>query len=110
MHSDASSYSNGLELRREGTLLAYLNKKAQLYMLHIFSSPEPKAQIPMLRRTSSLSSSASLSLSTIFKHEYLRGQLADRNQILSEASLGWGKGCMEFWCRSVQNSGFHGNR
>ena len=27
----------------------------------------------------------------IFKHEYLRDQQADRNQILSEASLGWGK-------------------
>ena len=43
------------------------------------SSPEPKAQrlayiIPMLRRPSSSS--------TIFKHEYLRGQQADRNQIL----------------------------
>ena len=28
---------------------------------------------------------------------------------LSEASLGWGKGCIMFWCRSDQNSGFHGN-
>ena len=27
-----------------------------------------------------------------FKHEYLRDQQADYNQILSEASLGWGKG------------------
>ena len=27
-----------------------------------------------------------------FKHEYLRSQLADHNQLLSEASLGWGKG------------------
>ena len=25
-----------------------------------------------------------------FKHEYLNNQRADRNQILSEASLGWG--------------------
>ena len=45
-----------------------------------------------------------------FKHEYLCNQWADHNQILSEASLGWGKGCIWFWARSDQNSGFHGNR
>ena len=45
-----------------------------------------------------------------FKHVYLCSQLADNNQILSEASLGWGKGCIRFWARSDQNSGFHGNR
>ena len=45
-----------------------------------------------------------------FKHEYLCNQRADRNQILSEASLGWGKGCIRFWARLDQNSGFHGNR
>ena len=44
-----------------------------------------------------------------FKHEYLRDQQADYNQTLSEASLGWGKSCIRFWCRSDQNSGFHGN-
>ena len=44
-----------------------------------------------------------------FKHEYLLGQWVDRNQILSEASLGW-IGCIRFWARSDQNSGFHGNR
>ena len=44
-----------------------------------------------------------------FKHEYLRDQQADYNQILSEASLGLGKGCIRFWCRSDQNSGFNGN-
>ena len=32
-----------------------------------------------------------------FKHEYLRNQRADRCQILSEASLGWGKVCIRFW-------------
>ena len=31
---------------------------------------------------------------------------ADRNQILSEASLGWGKACNRFWARLDQNSGF----
>ena len=45
-----------------------------------------------------------------FKHEYLRVQWVDRNQILSEASLGWGIDCNRFWARSDQNSGFHGNR
>ena len=44
-----------------------------------------------------------------FKHKYLRNQVADRNQILSEASLWWGKGCIRFLTRSDQNSGFHGN-
>ena len=44
-----------------------------------------------------------------FKHEYRWDQQADYNQILSEASLGWGKGCIRFWCRSDQNSVFHGN-
>ena len=30
--------------------------------------------------------------------------------ILCVASLGWGKGCIRFWGRLDQNSGFHGNR
>ena len=41
----------------------------------------------------------------IFKLEYLRNQWASRNEILSEPSLGWGKG----WARSDRNSGVHGN-
>ena len=32
----------------------------------------------------------------IFKHEYLCNKLADWNEILSEASLGWGKGFSRF--------------
>ena len=40
----------------------------------------------------------------------MNGSMIDRNQILSEASLGWGKGCIRFWAISDQNSGFHGNR
>ena len=35
----------------------------------------------------------------IFKLEYLRNQWANRNQILSEASLGWGIDCIRFWTR-----------
>ena len=42
--------------------------------------------------------------------EYLWGQLANLDQILYEASLGWGKGCIRFWDRLDQNSGFHVNR
>ena len=45
----------------------------------------------------------------IFKHEYLRDQQADRNQILSEASLGRGKGCIRFLARWDWNFGVHGN-
>ena len=44
------------------------------------------------------------------KPEYLWGQLASLDQILYEASLGWGKGCIRFWDRLDLNSGFHSNR
>ena len=40
------------------------------------------------------------------KLEYLRGQLASLDQILYEASLWWGKGCIRFWDRLDQNLGF----
>ena len=33
----------------------------------------------------------------IFKLEYLRNQWTNHNEILSESSLGWGKGCIKFW-------------
>ena len=45
-----------------------------------------------------------------FELEYLWSQLTYRDQILCVASLGWGKGCIRFWGRLDQNSGFHGNR
>ena len=44
-----------------------------------------------------------------FRLEYLWSQLANFDQILCVASLGWGKGCIKFWGRLAQNSGFHGN-
>ena len=44
------------------------------------------------------------------KLEYLWGQLANLDHILYEASLGWRKGCIRFWDRLNQNSGFQGNR
>ena len=45
-----------------------------------------------------------------FELEYLWSQLANLDQILCVASLGWVKGCIRFWGRLDQNSGFHGNR
>ena len=42
--------------------------------------------------------------------KYLWGQLANVDQILYEASLGWGKGGIRFWDRLDQNSDFHANR
>ena len=45
-----------------------------------------------------------------FELEYLWSQLANLDQILCVASLGWGKGCIRFWGRLDQNSGFHGNK
>ena len=45
-----------------------------------------------------------------FKLEYLWSQLANLDQILCVASVGWGKACIRFWGRLDQNSGFHGNR
>ena len=45
-----------------------------------------------------------------FELEYLWSQLANLDQILCVAALGWGKGCTRFWGRLDQNSGFHGYR
>ena len=45
-----------------------------------------------------------------FELEYLWSQLANLDQILCVASLGWGKGCIRVWGRLDQNSVFHGNR
>ena len=45
-----------------------------------------------------------------FELEYLWSQLTYLDQILCVASLGWGKGCIRFWGRLDQNSGFNGNR
>ena len=42
-----------------------------------------------------------------FELEYLWSQLANLYHILCVASLGWGKGCIRFWGRLDQNSGFH---
>ena len=68
--------------------------------------------IPMVRRPSVVRRrrpSSSVVVHT-FKLEYLWSQLANLDQILCVALLGWGKGCIRFWGRLDQNSGFHGNR
>ena len=59
--------------------------------------------IPMVRRPSVV-------IVHTFKLESLWSQLANLDQIVCVASLGWGKGCIRFWGRLDQNSGFHGNR
>ena len=81
-------------------------------LVRVFSSPEPKAHGELIvyqsSRRPSVRASIRLSVHT-FKHDYLHNQQAFSNQILSEASLGWGKGCIMFWARFDWNSGFHGN-
>ena len=68
--------------------------------------------IPMVSRPSIRLRLSPLSVVIVhtFKLEYLWSQLANLDQILCVASLGWGKGCIRFWGRLDQNSGFHGNR
>ena len=68
--------------------------------------------IPMVRRPSVVVVRRSPSSSVVhtFKLEYLWSQLANLDQIVCVPSLGWGKGCIRFWGRLDQNSGFHGNR
>ena len=75
--------------------------------LHIFSSPEPKAHGELIVYQSSRRLFVCPCICS--QHDYLHNQQAYSNQILSEASLGWGIGCIKFWARSDWNSGFHGN-
>ena len=70
------------------------------------SSPEPKAHGELMVYQSSRRLCVHVCVHT-FKH--LLDLWTDRNQILSEASMGRGKGCIRFWARSDQNSGVHGN-
>ena len=87
----------------------------------IFSSPEPKAHKVSLYYSKAPSSVVvrrrrrrrrrrPLFVVHTFKPLYTQGQLANFSQILSVASLGWGKGCLRFWDRSNQNCDYHGNR
>ena len=98
-------------------MLKYLTKKTatkaeNMPILGLFSSPEPKAhgELIVYQSIRRLSVWLCVCLSVnIFKLEYLRNQWANHNQILSEASLGRGKGCIRFWTRSDKNSGVLGN-
>ena len=88
------------------------HRQNRIVVGNVFSSPVPKAHGSAHGELIVYQSSRRLcvhpSVNT-FKHEYLRNQQADCNQILSEVSLGWGKGCIRFLARSDWNSGFHGN-
>ena len=46
---------------------------------------------------------------TEFLNINISDQWTDCNQILSEASFGWGKSCFRFCARLDWNSGVHGN-
>ena len=84
------------------------------YACIVFSSPEPKAHGELIvyqsiRRLSGCVCVCVCVSVNIFKLEYLRNQWAKCNEILSEPSLGLGKGCIRFWSRPDRNSGFYGN-
>ena len=74
----------------------------------VISSPELKAHGELIVYQVRHRLGVCLSVN-IFKLEYLHNQWANRNKILSDPSLGWGKGCIMFWARSDRNSGVHGN-
>ena len=73
------------------TLLAHLSRrlKGELIVYRSIRRPCVSASLRPLVRL----------WVNIFKLEYLRNQWANRNQILSEASLGWGIDCIRFWTR-----------
>ena len=72
-------------------------------VFHLKWSQRWAYSIPMVR-------CPSVDIIHTFELEYLWSQLASHDQILCVASLGWGKGCIMFYCRLDQNSGFYGNR
>ena len=94
-----------MELYRIVWLPLYLIKcRSQLvaFLAHLSRRLTRRAySIPMVRLPSVVHT---------FRLEYLWNQLANLDQILCVASLGWGKGCISFWGRLDQISGFHGNR
>ena len=69
-------------------LLAHLSRRLIGELIVYQSSRRPSVR-------ACVSASVRPSVNT-FKHEYLCNQLADWNEILSEASLGWGEGSLGF--------------
>ena len=81
-------------------ILAFLWEKSENsgFLAHL--SRRLKGELIVYRSIRRPCVSASVRLCVnIFKLEYLRNQWANRNQILSEASLGWGIDCIRFWTR-----------
>ena len=80
-------------------LECFLSDPFHTFFVVVFRSPEPKAngELKVYRssRRPCVSSSIHPSVN-IFRHKYLCNQLADSNEILCEASLGWGKGFRRF--------------
>ena len=92
-----------LSLQTTCFFLAHLSRRLTRWAYSIAMVRRPS--VVVRRRPSS-----SVVVVHTFKLEYLWSQLANLDQILCVASLGWGKGCIMFWGRLDQNSGFHGNR
>ena len=67
-----------------------------------FSSPETKAHnVSLYDGTRAIVCVIRLSIHT-FKYEYLCDQVADHNQILSEASFGWGRSALGFGANRIR--------
>ena len=84
------------------SFLAYLSRRLTRWAYSIAMVRRPSV---VVRRPSSV-----VVIVHTFKPVYLWSQLANLDQILWVASLESGKGCIRFWGRLDQNSGFHGNR
>ena len=65
-------------------------------MLLVFSSPEPKAQGELIVYQSSRHLSVCLAVCQHFQTRISPQPVANRNEILSEPSLGWGKAALGF--------------
>ena len=113
-------WSSGFRLRRDPVFLFANNKKriVETFLSWIFFSGKLGSGFlahlsrRLIGELMVYQSSCRLSVCVsvnIFKLEYLRNKVANPNKILSEPSLGWGKGCIRFWARSDWNSCVHGN-
>ena len=90
-------------LKNVSQFLAHLSRRLTRWAYSIAMVRRPSVVVRRRRRPSSV-------VVRTFKLKYLWSHLANLDQILYVASLGWGKGCIRFWGRFDQNSGFHGNR